>query len=162
MAFKFSSKDEAARRAGRRTLLERKNLPSYDTIKKRRELLDERSRKLRISLSDSRGRVSEDVVSRAVLKYLMSLDDGEASISELRSQLPRLIDLSKADLKSSESRPSEPVWTQQIRNIVSHRDIPGNAISEGLLAYLGSGKLSITDEGKTAVLSGGLLETDDD
>ncbi len=42
-------------------------------------------------------------------------------------------------MKQSETRPNEAIWEQQVRNITSHKNSPGNAIYEGKLAAIPGG-----------------------
>jgi hypothetical protein len=49
------------------------------------------------------------------------------------------VSLSAEDLKQSDTRPNEAVWEQQVRNITSHKDSPGNAICEGKLIAIPGG-----------------------
>jgi len=84
------------------------------------------------------GRVTEHEVAEAVGKYLAD-NGGEATIAEIVENLPNYLNLSDADRKESETRPGEELWEQQVRNIISHRNTPGNAIHDGLLDYLPRG-----------------------
>lgn len=99
------------------------------------------------------GRVTEHDVASAVLRYLAEHHGGEATINELVRVIPDRMSLKDADLAQSESRPNERVWEQQVRNIISHRDVDGNAIHDGLLEYTARGldrhgRLKITDAGR--------------
>jgi hypothetical protein len=84
------------------------------------------------------GRVTEQEVAAAVIQYL-SDNSGEATIAELVDGLPGYLSLSDADRQQSETRPGEQLWEQQVRNIISHRNTPGNAIHDGQLEYLPKG-----------------------
>ena len=84
------------------------------------------------------GRVTEHEVAEAVEQYLAD-NGGEATIGELVEGLPNYLPLSAADRQQSETRPAEQLWEQQVRNIISHRDTPGNAIHDGRLEYLPKG-----------------------
>ena len=87
-------------------------------------------------------RVNEHEVAEAVAKYLAD-HNGEAAIAELVANLPGYLNLSDADRQESETRPGEQLWEQQVRNIISHRNSPGNAIHDGLLEYDGAGHLRL-------------------
>jgi hypothetical protein len=102
-----------------------------------------------------RGRVTEHEVAAAVLRYLSDNYDGEATIEQIVEGLPTHIALDERDRRPSLTRPNEELWEQQVRNIVSHRNTPGNAICEGLLEYLPRGddrhgRLRITGKGRMA------------
>ena len=80
------------------------------------------------------GRVTEQEVADAVVRYLKD-HGGEATIAELVQELPTYLDLGETDRRRSDTRPNEELWEQQVRNIISHRDTPGNAIHDGVLDY---------------------------
>jgi DNA-binding protein H-NS len=84
-------------------------------------------------------RVTEDEVAKAVEAILKSRASGQATIQELVAEIPRHLGLSEEDMKQSETRPNEAVWEQQVRNITSHKNSPGNAIYEGRLVAIPSG-----------------------
>lgn len=101
------------------------------------------------------GRVTEHEVATAVLSYLSDYHGGEATIQEIVEALPRYLDLSDADRQPSQTRHNEELWEQQVRNIVSHRNTPGNAINDGFLDHFPRGddrhgRLRITDAGHVA------------
>jgi hypothetical protein len=75
---------------------------------------------------------------------------GAADIKTLKSEIRQSFSFGPSDLKISETRPSEELWVQRIRNIVSHRDVIGNFIHEGLLSY-SDGMLRITPEGRALI-----------
>lgn len=99
------------------------------------------------------GRINEHEVAGGVLKYLEQSQSGEATVAELTRILPDYLDLHDVDLEASVTRANEAVWEQQVRNIISHRYTPGNAINDGLLVYTPKGlnrhsHLRITDAGR--------------
>lgn len=95
----------------------------------------------------SRERVTEHQVGLAVLQALADQPTGSASFRHLRKLLPEFLKLSPDDRVPSPARPSEELWQQQVRNIVSHRNTPGNIIREGLAEY-SPGRLAITPAGR--------------
>jgi hypothetical protein len=80
-------------------------------------------------------RVSETEVAKAVEKYLSGLLGRTATIYQIKKALPNYIKLSADDREQSDTRPNEELWEQQVRNIVSHRNSPGNFVYEGNLVY---------------------------
>jgi hypothetical protein len=54
-------------------------------------------------------------------------------------EIPKRVTLSAEDLAQSTTRPNEAVWEQQVRNITSHKNSPGNAIFEGKLIAVPGG-----------------------
>jgi hypothetical protein len=80
-------------------------------------------------------RVSEADVAKAVVRYLEERLENSATNYQIKKALPGYLNLSDADRVQSDTRPREELWEQQVRNIVSHRTIPGNFIHEGRLQY---------------------------
>jgi hypothetical protein len=79
-------------------------------------------------------KLREAEIANAVENYLFDVG-GKASIAQIRRNLPFYITLTDADRIPSATRPREQMWEQQVRNIVCHRDIVGNAINSGKLNY---------------------------
>ena len=94
------------------------------------------------------GRSTEHDIALAVIRYLASLPEGDATIVRIVKHAPDFIGLTEPDMDASTTRPNERVWEQQVRNIVSHRFTEGNAINDGLLSY-SPGHIGITDAGRT-------------
>jgi len=80
-------------------------------------------------------RVSENEVAQAVVAYLKGQPGRTATIYQIKKALPNFLTLSNDDRELSGTRPNEEMWEQQVRNIVSHRNSPGNAVYEGDLVY---------------------------
>ena len=100
------------------------------------------------------GRVTEAEVAAAVLRALEKQPNGEASIGELTREVPKFLELGAEDQMQSETRPGEELWEQQVRNIIGHRETPGNAISDGLIEY-SPNHLKLTDAGRQYLRSKG-------
>lgn len=84
-------------------------------------------------------RITEGEVAETVVEILHELPERRATVAELVAMIPQKVALSLADLVRSPSRPNEAIWQQQVRNIVSHRETPGNAIFEGQLRTVKGG-----------------------
>lgn len=84
-------------------------------------------------------RITEAEVADAVVEVLQEMPGERATIAELHHEIPLRIALSMADLVQSPTRPNEAIWMQQVRNIVSHRNSPGNAIYENRLVSFTGG-----------------------
>jgi Mrr N-terminal domain len=97
-------------------------------------------------------RTGESEISDAVLKILSEMPNGEATIQQLVSKIPKVLKLTDGDLAQSETRQNEAVWEQIVRNIVSHKKAGGNIINEGLANSPSRGKLRITEAGRTYIL----------
>jgi hypothetical protein len=92
-------------------------------------------------------RTSEQEISVAVLRICADAPDGKAKIASLKKQIPDYINLTADDLAGSPTRPNEAVWEQIVRNIVSHRKVPGNVIAEGFAEH-SPGSITITQAGR--------------
>jgi hypothetical protein len=84
-------------------------------------------------------RITEGEIADLVEKILKDLPSGEATIQELIREIPHWTTLSSEDLEPSLTRNGEAIWEQQVRNISSHKNSPGNAICEGRLEAIPSG-----------------------
>jgi hypothetical protein len=84
-------------------------------------------------------RITEAEIVEIVEEILSERPGGEATIAELIDEIPNRVVLSKEDLAQSPTRPNEPMWHQQVRNITSHQHQPGNAIHDGRLIAIPGG-----------------------
>lgn len=84
-------------------------------------------------------RITESEIADIVEKILENCPNGEATIAELVAEIPNHVKLSPEDLAPSPTRKNECVWEQQVRNIVSHKKSPSNAIYVGRLVHVKGG-----------------------
>jgi hypothetical protein len=84
-------------------------------------------------------RITEAEIAEIVETILAERPTGEATIAELVEEIPNRVALSAADLAPSPTRTREAVWEQQVRNITSHKNSPGNAIHDGRLVSVRGG-----------------------
>lgn len=84
-------------------------------------------------------RITEAEIADIVVAILEDTRRDEASIAELVAEIPARVTLSAEDLAPSTTRPGEALWEQQVRNITSHKDSPGNAIHDGKLTAIPGG-----------------------
>jgi hypothetical protein len=84
-------------------------------------------------------RITEAEIADIVEAILEERPAGEATIAELINEIPDRTKLSAEDLAPSPTRPGEAVWEQQVRNITSHKESPGNAIHDGRLISVPGG-----------------------
>jgi hypothetical protein len=94
------------------------------------------------------GRISETEIGRAILRIAAGCPDGIATFPRLKRDIPTEIRLSTEDRRQSPTRHNEEVWEQQIRNIKSHHDAPGNIICEGYVRHIPRVGYQITDAGR--------------
>lgn len=95
-----------------------------------------------------RNRTSESAISMAVLRICADAPDGEATIRRIKQLVPDYINLTDGDKAQSPTRTNEPMWEQIVRNIVSHKTVPGNIIAEGFVQHRPNW-LRITDAGRS-------------
>ena len=83
-------------------------------------------------------RITESEIAEIVVAIL---EEGaaEMTIAQLVAEIPNRVTLSAEDLAPSPTRPGEAVWEQQVRNITSHKNSPGNAIHDGKLVAVPGG-----------------------
>jgi hypothetical protein len=93
-------------------------------------------------------RTTEAEIAVAVLRILEESPDGEATIEQIKKQIPDYITLTEGDLQPSQTRSGEALWEQIVRNIVSHAGTAGNIITEGYADHR-PGKLRITEAGRS-------------
>ncbi|GAN54899.1 hypothetical protein Tasa_033_013 [Tanticharoenia sakaeratensis NBRC 103193] len=86
---------------------------------------------------------SENLIAAAIIQYLETRPDHSATIAQIRSALPGFIELTREDREPSLTRTGEQKWEQIVRNVVCHRDVPDNAVNDGLLVYVARGRLSL-------------------
>ena len=84
-------------------------------------------------------RITESEIADAVVVILCDRPNGRATIADIMAEIPEKVTLSPEDLAQSPTRPNGEVWQQQVRNITSHKDAPGNAIYEGQLIAIPGG-----------------------
>jgi len=101
-------------------------------------------------MPDAHGRTTEFEISEVVLDILNNIPTGRATFRALIRGLNSRLPLTLADQVISETRPTERLWEQRVRNISSHRKAEGNFISEGYLIKINGG-LQITESGKRRV-----------
>ncbi|KOF17909.1 hypothetical protein AC244_16250 [Ensifer adhaerens] len=99
-------------------------------------------------MPDEHNRTTENEIAEAVLSILALRSSGKGQFEDLFRTLPKILDLTDADLARSESRPAEQVWQQRVRNITSHKGSEGNYITDGFLEEI-EGGLVITDKGRS-------------
>lgn len=84
-------------------------------------------------------RITEAEIADIVEVILEDMPNGQATIAELVAEIPNRVRLSTDDLAPSPTRPNEAIWEQQVRNITSHKNSPGNAIYDGRLVSIPGG-----------------------
>ena len=101
-------------------------------------------------------RASENDVALAILQIAKAQPNKICTFNQARSNVGNYINLSANDLAMSLTRPGEPLWHQQIRNIQSHHDADGNFINSGYLMHVPDRGYKITDLGENYLKQRGL------
>ena len=104
-------------------------------------------------MGEEMSRSTENEIAFGVLGYLATIPTGEATIFAIKKNFAQFCTLSPEDHRDSTTRPGEEVWEQQVRNIVSHRNVLGNYIKEGNLTR-SSRRLAITPVGRAHLAAG--------
>lgn len=94
-------------------------------------------------------RISEAEIGEATLDILANRPNGEGSMEDIKHEMPNFVKFSVEDRAPSQTRPGEEMWEQQVRNLTSHHDVPGNVICEGYAERVPGGlKLTQTGRGR--------------
>ncbi|WP_417823925.1 winged helix-turn-helix domain-containing protein [Thalassospira lucentensis] len=93
-------------------------------------------------------RITEHEIADEVVKFLATKVSKEATTRQIKDHIRDNVKLSPEDHAPSSTREGEEMWEQQVRNIVSHRMTPSNAIYEGYLSRPSKGKLRVTPKGE--------------
>ena len=93
-------------------------------------------------------RISEADLLIPTLRILASQPDGRMKTSRLIAELEAIMKPQGEDAEILEGR-QDSRFSQIVRNMVSHKDTPGNIIAEGFVIYLGPPLgLQITESGR--------------
>lgn len=93
------------------------------------------------------GRLEEAEVNRVVLEILAGQPNGRATVKTIRAEVPNHVRLTSGDQTDSITRENEELWEQQVRNLKSHENVPGNVFHEGLVRWVRRGVWELTDAG---------------
>jgi hypothetical protein len=92
-------------------------------------------------------KTSETALGLAVMRFLATRPNGQATMRTIIKQLPDRIELTAEDHEPSGVRPHEEMWEQRVRNLKSHDDTLGNILAEGLIERLDRGHYRLTEAG---------------
>lgn len=94
------------------------------------------------------GRISEADILIPTLRILAAQPNGSMSTSDLITELTDVMNPQGEDAEILEGR-QDTRFSQIVRNMVSHKESPGNIIAEGLAVHLGRREgLQITEAGR--------------
>ena len=99
-------------------------------------------------MTEKHDRVTENQVAFAIVQIAKGMTDGIATLTRCRKEVPNHMALSDADRAESKTRPGEEMWEQQMRNIKSHHEEPGNYICEGYLKHIPKVGYQVTPAGR--------------
>jgi len=77
----------------------------------------------------------ETDIARGVVQ-IANANSGLCTFKRAYREIPNHVQLDKANLAPSATRPGEPMWHQIVRNIKSHDTTPGNFIHDGRLVHV--------------------------
>lgn len=77
----------------------------------------------------------ETDIARGVVQ-IAKANNGLCTFRRAYREIPNYVQLDRANLAPSATRPGEPMWHQIVRNIKSHDYAPGNFIHNGLLVHV--------------------------
>jgi hypothetical protein len=101
-----------------------------------------------IPMAKKPDRISEADLLIPTLRKLASQPNGRMSTSRLIIELETLLEPSGDDAEILEGR-HDSHFSQIVRNMVSHKTVPGNIIAEGFAIHLGPRRgLEITEAGR--------------
>jgi hypothetical protein len=92
-------------------------------------------------------RTSEIVMRVAALQVAAGSPDGKATMTQIKNEVHKYVDLTPEDRLPSKTRPNEAMYQQIVGNIVSHRQSRNNIFALGWATYTGDG-IQITEAGR--------------
>jgi hypothetical protein len=96
-------------------------------------------------------RITEHEIGLAVLHILAAQPNGRATVRKLKREVPSYVRLSAQDQVDSLTRDHEELWEQQVRNLKSHSETPGNIFHDGYVIQVARGIWEITNAGRRRV-----------
>jgi len=96
-------------------------------------------------------RITEHEIGLAVLHILSAEPRGRATVRKIKREVPSYVRLSIQDQEDSLTRDHEELWEQQVRNLKSHSDTPGNIFHDGYVIHVARGVWEITNAGRRRV-----------
>jgi len=99
---------------------------------------------------------SEEKIGRAVMQIASGQPNKLATFNRCRSEIPKIVRLTAAELAISAPRHPEPMWHQIVRNIKSHQDADTNFLARGLLQHVYRTGYRITPKGEAFLKANGL------
>lgn len=100
-------------------------------------------------------RISEADLLLPTLRILAAQPNGSMTTSDLISELTEVMNPQGEDAEILEGR-QDTRFSQIVRNMVSHKQVPGNIIAEGFAIHTGRKEgLQITDAGRRHIRHAG-------
>src|SRR4051812_29424074 len=93
-------------------------------------------------------RIAEHDVGIGVLNVLAAQPYGRATVQKIKREMPNHVALSAQDQAPSLTRRGEELWEQQVRNLKSHSNTPGNIFRDGYVRQIARGLWEITGPGR--------------
>ena len=99
-------------------------------------------------MASKKGRISETDILLPTLRILVAQPNGSMTTTDLIAELSEVMDPQGEDAEILEGR-HDTRFSQIVRNMISHKESPGNIIAEGFAIHLGRRDgLQITEAGR--------------
>lgn len=106
-------------------------------------------------MPSKKNRISEADLLLPTLRILATQPSGSLTTSDLIVELTEVMNPQGEDAEILEGR-QDTRFSQIVRNMVSHKDMPGNIIAEGFVVHAGRREgLKITDAGRLHLQNNG-------
>jgi restriction endonuclease Mrr len=92
-------------------------------------------------------KTSETDLGLAVMRFLATRSNGQATMRTVIKRLAEYIALTPEDHEPSGVRHGEEMWEQRVRNLKSHDKTEGNILAEGFVERPARGHYRLTQAG---------------
>ena len=93
-------------------------------------------------------KTSETELGLAVMRFLATRPNGQATMRTIIKRLPEHIALTAEDHEQSGVRLGEEMWEQRVRNLKSHDKTQGNILEEGYVDRPSRSNYRLTNAGR--------------
>ena len=94
------------------------------------------------------GKLREPEARILALRIAATFPKHQASMARIKKEVPKLRELSKADLKQSRTRRNERMWQQIVGNVVSHDTAGTSIFNQGWAVRIESrNSIRVTEKG---------------
>ena len=105
------------------------------------------------------GKLREPEARILALRIAATFPNCQASMAQIKKEVPDYRDLSEADLMPSRTRPNECMWQQIIGNVVCHQEVRTSIFNRGWAVRIESrNSIRVTEKGLAHLKGLGLYE----